>query len=1063
MPARRPPLPPLNQRLTLAEWFVNQMGYSSNREMLDDLKNSAEEWTDGLHPALVRAVNRNGTGVKIPADALAKMDDDIRADLFAINARRSPPVSLKYFQYLAALSVENFLRCYAEGPKQLLAELQNFAKARGPHFPLPKSTNDLRKLALWIATGGGKTLLMHLNLRQFLRRRGELFSPDNVILLTPGETLSAQHIEEMERSGISCFRHGEARDGLGLGGRHPVRVLEITRLAPKSGDKLVSIDEFAGSRNLVLVDEGHKGAGGKAWFERKRKLAERGFLIEYSATFGQAVAGADKERAEEYAHAIALDYSYRHFHGDGYGKDFDVVNLSGDPAAEKQDTLMLGNLLAFLQQRMCFAENREAFLRQNLEPPLLLMLGATVTGKKDKETTDIAEFLGFLHRVSLDQNRDGKAWLEETAGRILRGDSGITENGWDVFRDRLDWLNAHFGGKGDGAGDAKKVCAALLEHVFRADTRGGLQFCAIPGAKGEAALRVSGGATFGLVYVGDVIPKLSEIVVEHTPGIRTIEESALGRFFPEVAGPGSPINILIGAKKFMEGWNSWRVAGMGLLRVGVGEGPLVFQLFGRGVRLKGAGMSLKRGGDGDAPPDLGLLETMNIFGVKADFVKKIREMLEREGVWKETLHLPMSELHPDAPTEKLLAPKYPAEGFAEAVPLDEDAQIAVELDLSSTVIRVATGANAAAGRGGAANGPEPILFPPAAVAAVDFDRLRRRLLQYRARSEKWNLIFPLENLPVILGGESCQVKCDDESSLAPTSLRNLRRIQDAAFAVMRKYADKFYAIRRREWGLKHVDYAPLTNAKPAKVSINEPGANYAPLTKDRRNFPKPEGGYTLRVPHNNKEFIREIRELLTDRKKLEEMWASGNGLWPPRVYFSHHLYQPLLLAQALKDKDIDVSPPGLNEGEAAFVKKLQECLRDRPPSRNEEIFLLRNQSRAGVGFYSEAGGAYPDFILWIKRGGKQRIVFVEPHGMIHAPAYANDPKARLHEDLDSVSKKLAAKNPNVQMDAFVVSETAFNKLQPKYGNGDWTRDNFYEKHILFPDDDYIRRILADEE
>ena len=314
---KSPPPPPLARRLTLAAWFADQLGYSSNREMLDDLKDSGAEWDGGRHPALIRALSRAGagTGVKIPADALVEMDDSIHSDLSALNRRRSPQVSLKYFQYLAALSVENFLRRRSEGPDQLLADLRIFAESRGAHFPRPESADDLRKLALWIATGGGKTLLTHLNYLQFLRRvrRGQMFSPDNVILLTPNETLSAQHIAELRLSGIPCFRHGESGGALGAEGAHPVRVLEITKLAPKSGPKLVPVDEFAGARNLVLVDEGHKGAGGKAWFERKRELAKRGFLLEYSATFGQAMAGADRERAEEYAHAIALDYSYRHF------------------------------------------------------------------------------------------------------------------------------------------------------------------------------------------------------------------------------------------------------------------------------------------------------------------------------------------------------------------------------------------------------------------------------------------------------------------------------------------------------------------------------------------------------------------------------------------------------------------------------------------------------------------------------------------------------------------------------------------------------------------------------
>ena len=52
--------------------------------------------------------------------------------------------------------------------------------------------------------------------------------------------------------------------------------------------------------------------------------------------------------------------------------------------------------------------------------------------------------------------------------------------------------------------------------------------------------------------------------------------------------------MLIGSRKFTEGWSSWRVSTMGLLNMGQGEGSQIIQLFGRGVRLKGKGFSLKR-------------------------------------------------------------------------------------------------------------------------------------------------------------------------------------------------------------------------------------------------------------------------------------------------------------------------------------------------------------------------------------------------------------------------------------------------------------------------------------
>lgn len=47
------------------------------------------------------------------------------------------------------------------------------------------------------------------------------------------------------------------------------------------------------------------------------------------------------------------------------------------------------------------------------------------------------------------------------------------------------------------------------------------------------------------------------------------------------------VSFLVGSKKFLEGWSSWRVSTMGLLKVGQNAGAQVLQLFGRGIRLKG--------------------------------------------------------------------------------------------------------------------------------------------------------------------------------------------------------------------------------------------------------------------------------------------------------------------------------------------------------------------------------------------------------------------------------------------------------------------------------------------
>ena len=98
-------------------------------------------------------------------------------------------------------------------------------------------------------------------------------------------------------------------------------------------------------------------------------------------------------------------------------------------------------------------------------------------------------------------------------------------------------------------------------------------------------------------------------------------------------------------------------------------------------------------------------------------------------------------------------------------------------------------------------------------------------------------------------------------------------------------------------------------------------------------------------------------------------------------------------------------------------------------------------------------------------GDAQRVVFVEPHGMLHAKAYEEDGKARLHERLPGLAKGIAGRSGvggEVSLDSYIVSATAYEELKPKYGDGGWKPEDFARRHILFPDRKgrYIGRLLA---
>ena len=97
---------------------------------------------------------------------------------------------------------------------------------------------------------------------------------------------------------------------------------------------------------------------------------------------------------------------------------------------------------------------------------------------------------------------------------------------------------------------------------------------------------------FGVINIGDVA-SFKKLIKEQLE-IEVQADSFSKSQFEEIRMPDSRVNILIGAKKFIEGWSSWRVSSMGLMNVGKGEGSQIIQLFGRGVRLKGKNMTLKR-------------------------------------------------------------------------------------------------------------------------------------------------------------------------------------------------------------------------------------------------------------------------------------------------------------------------------------------------------------------------------------------------------------------------------------------------------------------------------------
>jgi len=1048
----------LEQRLVLLAWLNSLFGYDTNRDLLKDTS-GADEGFDGEGRSFIyyHMIGR-GESLRIDRDTLAQYDANIRAHLNAINEYRPEPITLRYFQYLAVLYAEVFLDWYFNCPGELLRELNGFVSDRNagkgpsdvPDQPFEES--DLTKLAFWMATGSGKTLIMHINYRQFLYYNKT--SLDNILLITPNEGLTEQHMTEMEVSGIPCARFRLEESGLGLGERDVVRVIEITKLVEEKRGGGVSVDvECFDGNNLIFVDEGHKGTGGEAWRRFRDRLGQTGFTFEYSATFGQALTAARRdELTAEYGKAIAFDYSYKYFYDDGYGKDFQILNLREETTGDRTDTLLLANLLSFYEQKRSFADQAESLRPYGIEHPLWIFVGSSVnvvyTEEKQKRS-DVLTVLRFLHRF-LENSRN---WTVRTIEKVMQGKTELRDSHVeDIFADQFQYIRA-------AGTDAVAIHNDILDMVFRSPSGGSLHLSDIRGSDGELGLKVGGAENyFGLIYIGDT-SAFKKLVDADDAGIIQEEDAISGSLFEQLSRPDSPINVLIGAKKFMEGWNSWRVSNMGLLNIGRSEGSEIIQLFGRGVRLRGLNFSLKRSSviKGEHPVFIRLLETLNIFAVRANYMAQFREYLEREGVETDGYVELSLAIQPNKEflDEGLYVPQVPAgRNFAGECRflLEPDTAAEVTLDISLKVESIRSGRDGLETK--EVRAAQEQIIPSTRLELLDWEAIYLEILEYKEEKGFHNLIIRLDVLKDILMAEESRLYrlIVDRPIDEPKSFEEFSLLQETVLSILRKYVEKFYRVRHQRWDSEHMVYQPITPEHPDFLVREESTGGIEESEKFQ--------GYTIRIPRSEGGLIEAVRQLIEQGSRLYE--EETREL--PRVHFDRHLYQPLLIEEGDKVK---IEPPGLNPSEAQFVNDIKEYVRAEADETlaSKEVFLLRNLSKGkGVGFFDNEG-FYPDFILWIKEDDKQRLVFIEPHGMRHEKAFKHSDKARLHERLRDFSRELSKHGglDNVTLDSFIISKTKYDELHKIWEGGTWDREKFTKHHILFFDRnaeyDYMRYIF----
>ncbi len=1036
-----------DQRLALFHWMLKQFEVKDFFTFAEGLKDSRFEGFDAegrshLYYNLRSLVGR----IALSNEQLEMYDANIVRHWKQITEKRNRDAGQtlypKYFQYLSLLFTEIYLDRWFENSDELLSDLNGYleafnARPEALDAPAinPFTLEEMNKLAFWCATGSGKTLLLHCNLLQYqhyLKKHGKQKELNRVILLTPNEGLSRQHLEEFKTSNIQAEMFtGESR-GL-FTGQH-IEIVDIHKLKEKKGEKTFAVESFEGN-NLVFVDEGHRGMSGAEeglWLKQRNKLCAEGFSFEYSATFGQALKG-NEDLQQQYARCTLFDYSYKWFYSDGYGKQYRIYNLPENEEGDLKDHYLTAALLSFYQQLKLFAEKETDFAPYRLAKPLWVFVGNSVNAvrtENKRPVSDVLDVLLYLSRFVGKRDRS-----EAQLADLLSGKSSLVDTKGNAL------FNHTFGYLIQRGMNAKEIYDDILKTLFNAERQGALHVSEHKNADGEIAISLSDNDPFGVINIGDTTTfrKLcedaagDELVVEE----REFSDS----LFQTINSKQSSVNLLIGSRKFTEGWNSWRVSSMGLMNMGKTEGAQVIQLFGRGVRLKGKDFCLKRTKallGIAAPAHIDQVETLQIFGVKADYMAQFKAYLEEEGLPtrddREEILLPVTNLLGSQKLKTIKLQdgtdfKRQAEKPVLRPPNEGERIPKVSLDRYPGLQIL----QARDMRKGEEMQKEEGKLLPEHIAFLDMDAVCFELQLLKNEKAWFNMAIDRQYVEALLARDDWYTLLIPPDQLDLSKIRTFSQVrlwQELALSLLKKYAERFYNFKKADWEKDKLEYRVLTADDPNFIAE-----------------------YELAIDQSCTEIIDRINGL---KSEMEQGIFNGLDFQGFKaIQFDLHLYKPLL---HVNSAHIEVKPVALNEGERQFVTDVQMYCEKNPDffKDGRELYMLRNMSRGrGIGFF-EAGNFYPDFILWVLDGSKQFVNFIDPKGIRNLDG-VEDPKIAFYRTIKNLETRLG--DPQVILNSFIISNTRYEQVS--WWQDSMTLEEFNARHVYFMENqpEYLRGIL----
>lgn len=892
-------------------------------------RNFLKETIDLFDKSTQEKIEAFDASIGLDANILDAVKKYLKAYNQYLETHKLNKVTLRYYQILALYFTEVYFRNKDKN------EFEEYTK---------------NALAYWMATGSGKTMIMHINIFQFIEHN-KGFKDLELIITTPGVNLIQQHEREVT----------PLVDYLNKQHRNKIRILiDTTSALLNKPDDFFNFPDDKKRQRLILVDEAHIGLGNGntdsdgAFLElRKRLNIKHSFLFEYSATFHNV--GRNLEN--EYGKSIIYDYNYNLFYRDGYGKDFFFQSIHSDVLKKDDFKDNLDLNLEVIEKKLDVFNNIDYSLVKDLfsattfpDRPLIAFMGNTVNdskkeGKGEDELTDIAKIINYFENLSI--------------------------------RDR-----------------------ALYKNVFNNNYTGKLKLTRNTQADDEILLSYGSGDYWGIVNVGkglDFINNYKGTNFEKVTSTAVVISNVEKYLFENIDKPQSPINVLIGSRKFAEGWNCFRVSVIGLINLGKTKGNKIIQIFGRGVRLKGLKNDGKRKDTNHIEEYFKLtsnefdklkrLETLCVFSLQRSYLETFTEAVSSE------LEITKSfEITVNPSLLKLNSGDVAFETYK------QDLKI---FKLSKTSIDV----------------KKVLLYPDEQKIEYEYiynDKQQKAVinnfsfsLDYRTnRSEEGknirNSLSDINkehnafinyqpfvktiveqsdeaNIHIYKGGASLsKINIDDVLQYIDIiqykgDIPNLDF--DFTENVNTKVGEEFVKKVRNKinWHLNSSIYQYDEDLKQSQGDIKGDFIEKYTLVKSFK-LSKKDG-----KQKTEKELSQEIADF---NKSLQEKL---NGLLTDKI--GNHIYEPLLRENKLVlTEDVKLTPDKLNDGEKKFVKDFAAYLKEKPENfKDFDVYLMRNvESLKSIGIYlnDDSEVFYPDFIMWLVTKNKVYINFIDPKGQM---------------------------------------------------------------------------------